>query len=408
MVPKFFAVDFFCGAGGTTRGLIDAGGYVVAGIDKVGVCRHTYERNNINTSLIQAPARYLQMDIFDKTPSYPEGQADELIRELRSSLDLYQTRHPEVPLLFSICAPCQPFTELSRGDLTDHRSTARERDQGLLGQTFRFIQEFCPAMVLSENVAGIQSEKFGGVWQDFAKKLRKAGYVVGWNVVDSSRFGVPQYRKRSIMIAIHKSYCIPEYIDNPGKRSECLKVPDFDPDSPVITVREALKKFPKIEAGESSSKFPNHAAARLTEINKKRLRAVKPGGTNLVFDAELALACHDRTRSKEGASSKAGFSDVYTRMDPEKPAPTITTRCTSISNGRFGHYDEKQERAISVREAAALQSFPDNYIFYGGLVASSRMVGNAVPPKLSEFFAKYMLERLKDGQIFYCPDDLAA
>jgi DNA (cytosine-5)-methyltransferase 1 len=403
--PKFFAVDFFCGAGGTTRGLIDAGGYVVAGIDKVDSCRETYERNNVNTSLIKANARYLKMDIFDKTASYPEGQSDELIRELRALLDSYQSRNPEIPLLFSICAPCQPFTELNRTGLSDDRSAGRRRDQGLLNQAFKFIQEFAPAMVLSENVAGIQSDKFGGVWDDFGRKLKKAGYVVGSNVVDSSKFGVPQFRKRSIMMGVYKHYLKPELIVDEGTKNECLVVPGADPSSPVKTVREALQNFPPLKAGESSALYANHVSARLTDINKARLRAVKPGGSNLGFSEDLALPCHGRARSK---GTPKGYSDVYTRMNPDKPAPTITTRCLSVSNGRFGHFDEKQDRGISLREAAALQSFPDNYEFFGGLVAASKMIGNAVPPKLSEFFAQHMVDGLKDNPVYFCADEMAA
>jgi DNA (cytosine-5)-methyltransferase 1 len=403
--PKFFAVDFYCGAGGTTRGLIDAGGYVVAGVDKVGSCRETYERNNVNRHLIKANARYLQMDIFDKTEDYPDGQAQELIQELRTSLSFYQARNPEIPLLFSICAPCQPFTEINRAELSDDRAAGRERDQGLLNQTYKFIEEFNPAMVLSENVAGIQSAKFGGVWDAFGERLKKAGYIIGSDVVDSSKYGVPQFRKRSIMIAIHKDFVDPALILNAGTDEECLLVPEFDPDSPIKTVGEALKHFPPLQAGESNSKFINHVSASLTDLNKARLRAVKPGETNMGFDEDLALACHSRAREK---GTKRGYSDMYTRMDPNKPAPTITTKCLSISNGRFGHFDEKQERGISLREAAALQSFPDNYEFFGGLVASSKMIGNAVPPKLSEFFAKYMVEGLQRADAPFIASEMAA
>jgi len=406
--PRFFAVDFFCGAGGTTRGLIDAGGYVIAGVDKTGDCRETYERNNTNKSLIKANARYLQMDIFDRTEAYPDGQADELIRELHSMIDFYRLRNPEIPLLFSICAPCQPFTDLHRSELSDDRSASRERDQGLLNQTFEFIQEFKPEMVLSENVAGIQAPKFGGVWQEFESRLRAAGYAVGSNIVDCSRFGIPQFRKRSIMLGVHKTMCDPQLIANDGSANDYLIVPGGDPDSSVMTVKEAIGHFPPIEAGESNSKIANHTAAKLAEINKKRLKAVVPGGTNLGFDEELTLACHDRTRSKSCAK---GFSDVYTRMSPDKPAPTITTKCISISNGRFGHFDPEQARGISVREAAALQSFPDDYVFYGGLCASAKMVGNAVPPKLSQFFANYLMSALASDNtpvaMQHC-EDLAA
>jgi len=411
-LPKFFAIDFFCGAGGTTRGLIDAGGYVIAGVDKEGSCKDTYERNNVNTTLDCKPALYLQRDIFDQTDEYPEGQGQQLLSELSALANEYQTKYRGIPLLLAICAPCQPFTQMTRIEMTDERSLARLRDRGLLGQTYQFIKELNPTLILSENVAGIQKESYGGVWQDFEGKLRKNGYVVGSEIVDCSRYGIPQNRKRSIMLAINKVDCRPEIIQAEDGPGGTLVVPESDPKSPAVTVREAIGHFPPIKAGERHETIPNHQTSALSSINLQRIRLVQPGGDNFVFnDSNLALPCHQRLREKPKAGGsgdhKRAFSDIYTRMHPDKPSPTMTTKCTSISNGRFGHYDMGQDRAISVREAAALQTFPDDYVFYGdSFMACAKMVGNAVPPKLSEFFGKFLVKGLrKDARPFYFPDD---
>jgi DNA (cytosine-5)-methyltransferase 1 len=358
---------------------------------------------------------YLQRDIFAQTDEYPEGQGQQLLGELSALVNEFQTRYPRIPLLLAICAPCQPFTQMTRIEMTDERSLGRLRDRGLLGQTFKYVEELTPTLILSENVAGIQKESYGGVWQDFEGKLRQNGYVVGSNIVDCSRFGIPQIRKRSIMLAINKVDCLPEVVVDADAEGNRLTVPDRDPESRVVTVQETIGRFPPIKAGEKHGEIDNHETSALSAINLQRIRLVQPGGDNFVFnDSNLALPCHQRLREKpkkEGKGDhKRAFSDIYTRMHPDKPSPTITTKCTSISNGRFGHYDMSQDRAISVREAAALQTFPDDYVFYGdSFMATAKMVGNAVPPKLSQFFAEHLLKGLRpDARPYYFPDDTPA
>ncbi len=388
--PKFLAIDFFCGAGGTSRGLIEAGGYVIAGIDKAPECRETFEKNNVNFDGVHA--KYLALDIFKKDEEYPEGQQREVIRELDSMLNPQYERFPNVPMLFSICAPCQPFTSMARKALTDERTAERIRDRGLLGQTLAYIDELLPEMILCENVAGIQNPSYGGVWQHFMKALRDRGYLVGSAIVDTSKFGIPQTRRRSIMLAVHRNALTSEFLATFAQGSEpSLKVPERDESAKPMTVREALAHFPPLTAGTSNDNIPNHRCSGLSDINYRRLQAVAPGETNTVFDGtDLALDCHVKLRADP--KHKTGFTDVYTRLDPDKPAPTMTTKCISVSNGRYGHYDPEQVRGISVREAAALQSFPDDFHFYGRSIAqTARMVGNAVPPKLATFFANFMM-----------------
>jgi len=401
-LPRFLAFDFFAGAGGTTRGLIDAGGYVIAGIDQDQSCRETYTKNNKNSRLDRKRARFLNYDIFPKTREYPEGQQKILLNEIDSLLSEYKAMVGEgIPLFFAICAPCQPFTRLANKEMTRERKIKRERDSGLLREACKFVKRFQPEIVLSENVAGISGEKFGGVWEDFQKKLRKLGYTLGAKIVCASKFGIPQYRKRSILLAVKRDHLKPErFKDIMGSE---IMVPESDPDALLVSVREAIGHLPKLRAGKTHQKIPNHRTRSLSELNFRRLSVAKPGETNKYLEktiyGDLSLKCHKKAKAR---FKQRCFTDVYTRMDPDRPSPTITTKCHSISNGRFGHYDIKQVRGISLREAAILQSFPENYIFYNdeSLEAVARMIGNAVPPKLASFYARYLTKSITNISTF--------
>lgn len=389
--PAFLAVDFFCGAGGTTRGLIDAGGYVIAGVDKATHCRETYVENNSNTTIDYAPPKFLRRDIFPATESYPDGEHVELESDLEKLIKQYQDKVPGTPLLFAICAPCQPFTKLSRKELSDARKAGRERDSNLLTEAGKFVERFRPEMVLSENVQGIGDPKYGGVWADFRAQLRELGYATGTRVVCTSDFGVPQYRRRSILIALRKELVKPECLSDDGLGD--LLVPEADPENVVQSVRAAIGHLPALAAGATDPRIPNHKTRSLSELNLKRLAAARPGVSNIYMedtpDGDLSLACHRKVNAKLKTRC---FTDVYTRMSPDRPSPTITTKCHSISNGRFGHFDVAQLRGISLREAAILQSFPPTYVFYpvDMIEPVARMIGNAVPPRLAEFFSRHL------------------
>jgi DNA (cytosine-5)-methyltransferase 1 len=400
IVPKFFAVDFFCGAGGTTRGLIDAGGYVVAGVDKEQFCRKTYVNNNTNESLDFAPPIYLERDIFPADDVYPGGERAELEDELDGLIPPLRRRYPSVPLLFAICAPCQPFTTLSRKEMSGSRVAKRDKDRNLLKEAARFVARFRPEMVLSENVAGIKDPRYGGIWEEFRSELQALGYATGTRVVCTSRFGVPQFRKRSILVGVQrdnvKSECLVDLLAND------LLVPESDPESPSVTVEQAIGHFPPITAGQHCDKVPNHRARALSDLNLKRLSSARPGESNAYLETtpfgDLSLDCHRKVNKR---LNNRCFNDVYTRMRPNRPSPTITTKCHSISNGRFGHFDQAQVRGISLREAAKLQSFDDNYIFYPADMVDpiARMIGNAVPPRLARYFAKYLLSTMSTDSL---------
>jgi DNA (cytosine-5)-methyltransferase 1 len=368
---------------------------VIAGVDKDAHCERTYIENNINVTVDYSAVRFLNRDIFPKTDAYPNGEQSELSDDLRGLIDYYRGRAKDVPLLFAICAPCQPFTRLSRKEMSDGRKAGRERDSNLLLEAAKFIEAFKPELVLSENVAGIKDARYGGVWDDFRETLERLGYVTGSKVVCTSKFGVPQFRKRSILVGVRREVVRGErFADMLGTE---LIVPEYDPDARTITVADAIGHLPGIKAGELHTSIPNHRARTLSDLNLKRISAAKPGQPNSYMedtpDGDLSLKCH---RDVNARLKTRCFTDVYTRMHPDRPSPTITTKCHSISNGRFGHFDKNQNRGISLREAAILQSFPDDYVFYPTHAVDpvARMIGNAVPPRLAEFFAGYAVNSI--------------
>lgn len=390
--PEFLAVDFFSGAGGTTRGLLDAGGYVIAGVDKDRGCERTYTDNNGNGTLDRKPPHYLCRDIFPCSPAHPEGQQGKLMKELDVLIAKYRRLAPGRPLMFAICAPCQPFTTLARKELSEKRVERRRQDKNLLSEALKFVRRFRPDVVLSENVSGISDPRFGGIWEAFRKGLRASGYAVGFDVVCASKFGVPQYRKRSILVAVNRGKSKGE-----ASRTGILNIPVSDGSDKEATVKSTIAHLPKIEAGELHGTIPNHRARTLSDTNLKRIASAKPGVSNSYLAntpyGDLSLPCHRRVKKK---LKTACFTDVYTRMSGDRPSPTITTKCHSISNGRFGHYDTTQNRGISLREAAALQSFRDDYVFYpeDAVCTVARMIGNAVPPRLARSFAEFSMTLL--------------
>lgn len=383
--PSFLAVDFFCGAGGTTRGLIDAGGYVLAGIDKMESCRRTYVSNNSNETGDRGCPIFLALDLFPKEESYPDGQQKEAFENLDALIRTGRRQHPDIPLLFAICAPCQPFTKLNKSEMSSARAMARLRDRNLLKHACRFVRRYSPDLILSENVSGIMDARYGGVWETFENDLENLGFSVRTTRICASDFGIPQFRKRTILAGIRNMS---------DRFAQNFDLPSSDASASRLTVRQALADLPELGPGERHGDIPNHATRGLNDLNFLRISHAPPGGSNEYLlntpDGDLSLACHRRVNGKFNAKC---FTDVYTRMAPDRPSPTVTTRCHSITNGRFGHYDPVQPRGISMREAARLQSFEDDYVFYpeDKVQPVARMIGNAVPPKLARFYATHLL-----------------
>lgn len=339
-------IDFFCGCGGTSAGLKAAGMEILAGIDIDSSAMATFTENF-------SEAKAIECDIEQLSP-------DDLLEEIGAL---------KRPLLLSACAPCQPFSQQNK------TTTDEDERRELLDQMHKFIEAYEPDYILLENVPGLQRVKEGPLtrFQDF---LSKKGYKFDVEVKSTHDYGVPQKRKRLVLIA-SKTSDIQLPAPTHGT-SETLK--------PYVTVWDAIKNYPEIPQGHKIEAIPNHQTAKISEKNLIRLRHTPEGGDWRDWPDELLLNCHRKL--KEDNIIK-GYTDTYGRLIKDAPAITLTTKCTSISNGRFGH--PVQDRALSVREAAALQSFNDDFVFIGTIGQTSKQVGNAVPVKFAEALGKQII-----------------
>lgn len=382
---KVIAIDFFCGAGGMTNGLIQAGIHVLAGIDNNSLCEKTYLQN-VNPD--GTNPYFICKDIFPASDEYPGGEQHEITKLLTQLINKQtaQSGGKRPKLMFALCAPCQPFTKISRIEMSESRKFKRNNDSNLLLTAVRLIKKFTPDALICENVEGITGE--GSVLSQFEEQLNEIGYVFEAKVINAAKFGVPQNRRRTIGLAVRK-----------GRRKKMeISVPDADPDlEKYVTVAETIGHLPALAAGEAHPTIKNHHARSLSDLNLKRISSAPPGENNAYLKntryGDLSLNCHKRLETKSGKSS---FSDTYTRMRGDDVGPTITTHCVSVSNGRFAHYDTNQNRGITAKEAALLQTFPDEYVFYpvDKSEFAAVLIGNAVPPRLAKFFGCYIRKQL--------------
>lgn len=335
------AIDFFCGGGGMTKGLLNAGINVVCGLDFNANCQDTYELNNHIPFLNQNIIDVTKNDLFSQFP---------ILEDINN-------------LLMVGCAPCQPFSKLNPRDPNCHVSV------NLLNEFGRLIKEIHPAHILMENVAAI-SKRGNTVLSTFTNMLENEGYMYDCGVINAKNYGVAQNRNRYILIASRLFRPrIPPKTHGPNLL-------------PYVTVRDVIQHYPAIQAGENSDEVPNHRAARISDLNLQRIAATPhDGGSRTDWPPELWLECHNNF---------TGHTDVYGRMFWDRVAPTLTSKCISLSNGRFGH--PEQNRAISLREAAALQSFSDDYIFEGSQAEIAKQIGNAVPVLLAQYMGAYILK----------------
>lgn len=329
---KIDAVDLFCGAGGLSFGLKKAGIVVKAGVDFDPACEYPYNAN-------LGRGKFIRQDVTSL-------KSDEVASFFKS--DRYS--------LLAGCAPCQPFSTLRNG-------TQREKSDKwpLLNEFSRLVRDIRPDFVTMENVPALQAQT---IFSDFLNALGDLNYFVTHKIVNAADYGVPQRRKRLVLIA-----------------SRFSKVRLLSPEElgcQPRTVRTVIERLPKLKAGEADTRDPLHKARSLTPTNLARIRASRPGGTWHDWPEELRSPCHVRSNGQS-------FKSVYARMEWDKPSPTITTQCFNFGTGRFGH--PTQDRAITLREAAVLQSFPEDYKFVkeGDEIYMStlgRLIGNAVPVDL--------------------------
>lgn len=335
-------VDLFCGVGGLTHGFASAGVRVVAGYDIDEACRFAYETNNKSI--------FVNKDVAALT-------AEDIRKHWKTN---------EISLLAG-CAPCQPFSTYSRSS----RKSKSDDKWELVRHFARIVAETQPDLVTMENVAELTRHS---VFSDFLSVLEE--YSIWYSIVDCRDYSVPQTRKRLVLlasrlgpIAMHKA-----------RSARCP------------TVHETISNLPKLEAGEADPSDSLHHACRLSPINLKRIRASRPGGTWRDWPKSLRAYCH---REDSGET----FPSVYGRMDWDNQAPTITTQCFGYGNGRFGH--PEQDRAITLREAAMLQTFPKSYRFLpkGQKVVFNvmgRLIGNAVPVRLGVAIGKSFVSHIND------------
>lgn len=329
---KVDAVDLFCGAGGLSYGLQKTGICVRGGIDFDARCDFPFTAN------IRG-AKFFLEDITETDAKKVTG--------------LYRKNSLK---LLAGCAPCQPFSNLRNGT-----NRTKSDKWPLLNEFSRLVTQVKPDFVTMENVPQLSNQS---VFQDFLENLKAEGYQVSSRVVNAADYGVPQRRRRLVLLAsLHGPIRLlsPEEIG--VKR---------------MTVRDAIGKLPTLQAGQTHKSDRLHKARALSAINLDRIRASQPGGTWEDWPEHLKLECHKR-------DTGATFKSVYGRMQWDLPSGTITTQSTNIGTGRFGH--PVQDRALSLREIAILQSFPADYSFAPDdaeieFTPLGRLIGNAVPVDL--------------------------
>lgn len=333
-------VDLFCGVGGLSHGLKRAGLKIKAGYDSDDKCKFAYEENN--------DSKFYSKDVSKVSAS-----------EIKSHFS------KNAITVLAGCAPCQPFSSYKHRYKDDPR-------WNLVSKFANLVVQVNPDFVTMENVPTLLKYKKGAVFRKFCRTLEMAGYNIEWSVVKCEEFGVPQRRRRLVLIA-----------------SKTIKITSLKPSKKkVVTVREAIGKLPRLRAGQSSDIDRLHVAASLSDLNLKRIKASRPGGTWHDWPKKLRSPCHRRETGET-------YSGVYARMEWDEPSPTMTTQCYGFGNGRFGH--PRQNRAISLREAAILQSFPRAYMFVPknekvSISEVGKWIGNAVPVKLAEAIGKYIVK----------------
>lgn len=326
---KLKAIDFFCSGGGMTLGMRQAGIDVIAGIDNDSDVKETFVKNNPGTNFIQA-------DVFD-------------LKEIELS-KYTGIKENDDNLILIGCSPCQYWSIIQ----TDKKKSQKSKD--LLKEFHRFVNFYNPGFVVVENVPGLERKANESGLKEFVDSLKKRGYEVSYDIYKLNEYGVPQTRKRFSLIA---SRLIRKKIS-----------PEKSDKKPVVSDVLGMENgFPKVEPGHKDETDFQHNVAFLSIENLEALKKTPKNGGN--------------TAKKRKHFKGKGFGDSYSRMSWNKPAPTITTRFLSISNGRFAHPDEN--RAISLREGATLQTFPKDYVFYAKSIhTNARMIGNAVPPEFAK------------------------
>ena len=333
MKPK--AIDLFCGCGGLTLGLKQAGFDVVGAVEIDALAAETYRMNHSEVHVWEEDITQLNTQAAMKALKLKKGELD----------------------LVAGCPPCQGFSTMRT--LNGGKRIKDERND-LIFEFLRFVKDFEPKAIMMENVPGLIDDKR---FAKFCKEIESLGYVPNYGVENAADYGVPQRRRRTILLA--------------GKG---FKIDFAKPVKKKATVADAIKKMPK--AGKSGDHLHDMPERRTKAVIERISKIPKNGGSRTDLPFEEQLDCHKKCD---------GFKDVYGRMAWNKQAPTITSGCTNPSKGRFLH--PTQNRAITLREAALLQTFPKGYKFPKdrGKGDIALMIGNALPPRFIKMHSKRII-----------------
>lgn len=346
------AIDLFSGSGGTTHGLKKAGIEVVAAVEIDEWAVKTYKYNNPEVYLIHDDIRNISAESFSNL--------------YNKTTDL---------LLLVACPPCQGFSSIRRGGEDDIRNE-------LVFEYMRLIKELKPDFLLMENVSGMTSKKGKVIFDIFVKEIVK-DYNISYDVLNAADYGVPQTRKRLVLHGIDKllfkTLNLKE-VELPKKTHSKEREDNICP----WVNSDVILGLPSIQAGDSyegEQPIYNHIANGLSELNITRIGIIRKGtGSRDSLPEDLVLDCHKKS---------SGHGDVYGILDISKPSVTLTGGCMTFSKGRYGHPFE--DRALSAREAARLQTFDDNYFFFGNRTQLAKQIGNAVPAELARASGNYFL-----------------
>lgn len=348
--------DFFSGCGGTSLGFVRVGIEHALAIDSCPDAIGTFERNFTSATVINEPIETIQP----------------------RNIEAFCKRKSEIRL-FCGCAPCQPFT---RQKTNSKNKPSEDSRVGLFTYFSDIVHCYLPELVFIENVPGFKKKSVNdsNVFSQLIEQLEKDRYFYDHGVIYAHDYGVPQVRRRLVIIASRFGrISLPQPTHGPSRPY------------PYVTVRDTIANLPPVTHGTEhpdKQRYPNHRAARLSSLNLERIKQTGENGRHDWPESLLPRCYSHKTNGKR----YSGHTDCYTRLSWDEPAPGLTTRCISYSNGRFGH--PEQDRAISVREAARLQGFPDDFVFTGPLTSMARQIGNAVPVRVAEAFGLHFIKHV--------------
>lgn len=357
MTRQYKIIDLFSGCGGSALGFEQAGFEIKVAVDINKTASETFKKN------------FPESTVFNSDITKLSGKELFKVSGAKTSDDI----------IILACPPCQGFS-------TARRNSQRKGDPRnfLIDQFVRIVGEIKPYAFVMENVPGLASGIGKPLFLESVRKLKELGYdEIVYKVVNTADYGIPQRRKRLIMMGTRDKK-VKLTLPTPSNRDPIktdINLPIWN------TVRDAISDLPRLKAGEHSDKDPLHVAASVSELNMLRLtKTPHDGGSRIDWPVELYLECHKKNN---------GHNDVYGRMKWDYPSPTMTGGCSMITKGRYGH--PEQDRAISLREAARLQTFSDDFIFTGSFQEVAKQIGNAVPSLLSKKIGLAFLESIKNS-----------